>query len=151
FQRALPLRPAPQVQVAYHTERGRALYRAEKYGDALKACQAALQLAPDDASACGLQAQILLDQKRYAEATGSFSRYLENGGKPSAAIFRGRGLARLHTGDLRGALEDYTRALRLRLDAEVYTLRGWAYVFNKEWQPALHDFEEAIRRDPPKG
>jgi serine/threonine-protein kinase len=151
YRRALPCQPAAPIQAAYHTERGRSLYRARNYGAALGACQRALELDAGASNACSLQMQIFLEQGRHAEVVGAFSRYMESGGQLSAEIFRGRGLARLHLQELRGAVEDYTRALQLQPDADVYTLRGWAYILKKEWQPAREDFEAALRRNPAHG
>jgi tetratricopeptide (TPR) repeat protein len=59
-------------------------------------------------------------------------------------------------GDYLGARDDFTRVLDLRAgespsDAETYAHRGWAYFFADAWQPALRDFEQAVRLDPAYG
>ena len=50
-------------------------------------------------------------------------------------------------GDYLGAQDDYTRVVLNHPEAEIFEHRGWAYLFADAWQPALHDFDEAIRLD----
>ena len=49
------------------------------------------------------------------------------------------------------AVEDYTRALELQPDADIYQHRGWAHFFSDAWKLALRDFSKAIELDPQAG
>jgi tetratricopeptide (TPR) repeat protein len=49
------------------------------------------------------------------------------------------------------AVDDYTRALELAPDGDIYQHRGWAYFFSDAWQLALRDFSKAIELDPTAG
>jgi tetratricopeptide (TPR) repeat protein len=49
------------------------------------------------------------------------------------------------------AVEDYTRALELAPDGDIYQHRGWAYFFSDAWKLALRDFSKAIELDHEAG
>jgi tetratricopeptide (TPR) repeat protein len=49
------------------------------------------------------------------------------------------------------AVEDYTRALELAPDADIYQHRGWALFFSDAWKLALRDFSKAIELNPEEG
>jgi tetratricopeptide (TPR) repeat protein len=82
--------------------------------------------------------------ERYEQAERAFDQYLRQGGEEKSDIFRGRGLARMKRGEHPEAVEDYTRALELAPDAEIYQHRGWAHFFSDAWKLALRDFSKAI-------
>src|SRR5262249_53233919 len=84
---ALPLRPPVQVLWSYHVERGRRLLRVRRFEDALRACDAALELAPDQPLPLAIQARILLERRRYAQAERAFDEYLQKGGEGEPDIF----------------------------------------------------------------
>ncbi len=46
------------------------------------------------------------------------------------------------------AAEDYTRALELAPDGDIYQHRGWAHFFADAWKLALRDFSKAIALNP---
>jgi tetratricopeptide (TPR) repeat protein len=46
------------------------------------------------------------------------------------------------------AVEDYSKALDLAADADVYQHRGWAHFFSEAWKLALRDFSKALELDP---
>jgi tetratricopeptide (TPR) repeat protein len=145
---ALRLRPPVQVVTGYHAERGRALLRGGRYGEALRASAAALELSPDQPRPSEVRGQALLALGRHEQAEAAFDRYLRDGGEEKSDVFRGRGLARMKLGKYPEAAEDYTRALGRAPDADVYQHRGWAYFFSDAWKLALRDFSEAIELDP---
>jgi eukaryotic-like serine/threonine-protein kinase len=151
FRQASRLQPPAPVQAAYHVFRGRKLHLAKRYDEALQACGEAIAISPRSPDAYELQGRVLLDQGHHRRAFDSFGQYLERGGKVSVSLYRGLGLARAHLGDYAGAVEDYSQALELRPDAGLYAYRGWAYILSEAWQPALADFEEALRREPANG
>src|SRR5207247_4303925 len=50
-------------------------------------------------------------------------------------------------GRYREAVEAFHGALKLRTDAETYSLRGWAYLGQEAARPALADFDAALNLD----
>ncbi len=146
-QRAARLHPPPLVILGYHIERARRLCQASKYREALADCDAALRVTPDSPLAHGVRARSLLELQRYAEAESAYNEYLRHGGEPTADLFRGRGLARMKRGRYPEAVDDYTRALERRPDADIYLHRGWAYFFSDSWKLARRDFDKAIELD----
>ncbi len=142
-------RKAPRQAVAgYHLERGRRLFVAARFRESLDASSAARELSPGDPLPDELCARALLSMERYELAERSFTRYLQKGGPKKSDIFRARGLARMKLGKFSEAVDDYTRALELALDAEIYQHRGWAHFFADAWKLALRDFSAAILLDP---
>jgi tetratricopeptide (TPR) repeat protein len=119
----------------------------------LAACEAALELAPDDAEAHRVRISALMELKRYDAVLASADTYIARG-KPSAKVFEIRGLARETRRDDAGAVADFNRALELTPDAEppqrsrLLNLRGWAYQFADLPRMALPDFEESLRLVP---
>ena len=123
------------------------LHQAGRLDESLAACDAALEIDPRSAPAHLLRIQVLLDQKRYDDLLRSCDVALESG-KPSAELYRLRGMAKDALKDFPGAIADYTQSLSLSPPGERPRLlrrRGWSYMSNEAYYPALHDFEEAVR------
>jgi serine/threonine-protein kinase len=148
---AMRFHPPSQVVVDYHVARGRILLRGKRHEDAVRACEAAQELAPHDPMAYEVRGRALLALGRCQAAERSFDQYLRSGGEEVSDIFRGRGLARMKLGKYPEAVEDYTRALERVPDAEIYQHRGWAHFFSDAWKLALRDFSKAIDLDPAVG
>ncbi|MGP0063057.1 MAG: protein kinase domain-containing protein [Isosphaeraceae bacterium] len=130
-------------------KQARLLRQADRQREALAACDAALGIAPRFAPAHLMRIQLLLDQKRYDELLRSCEVALESA-RPSAELYRLRGMARDALEDHPGAIEDYTLALSMATPAEKPRLlrrRGWSYLFDEAYRPAIHDFEEVIHLD----
>jgi tetratricopeptide (TPR) repeat protein/tRNA A-37 threonylcarbamoyl transferase component Bud32 len=150
------LLPLPgQVLADLCAEQGRALCQGAEYEAAVAACDAALRLCPEHADAHVWRGQALLKLHRLREAAGAFDRYFRHSRETDVRAvgnaYRWRGQVRVGLGDFLGARDDYTRALLLQPDADIYTHRGWAYFFADAWRPALRDFDRAIRLDAAKG
>jgi len=148
MHKAVQLHPPVQVLVGYHVERGRNLLRDNKYEDALQACAAALELAPDQAQPYEVRGRALLALGHFEQAEESLDVYLLKGGEAKADVFRNRGLARMKRGRYPEAADDYTRALERAPDAALYQHRGWAHFFADAWKLALRDFARAVELDP---
>jgi tetratricopeptide (TPR) repeat protein len=133
---------------AYQLERGRRLFLAARFRESFDASSAARELAPGDPLPDELRARALLALGRDELAERSFAEYLYKGGPAKSDIFRARGLARMKLGKFSAAVDDYTRALDLAPDAEIYQHRGWAHFFADAWKLALRDFAAAIALDP---
>jgi tetratricopeptide (TPR) repeat protein len=140
---------AAKARAEAHRERGQLLHRARKLDDALAAYDAALKADPGSTDTLGCRAELLLAQRRYAEALADFDRYLLGGGKPVARTYHGRALARAQLGQHQAAIGDFTLALALKSDGEgLHLQRGLAYLACQNWKDAAADFEEVLRREP---
>jgi tetratricopeptide (TPR) repeat protein/tRNA A-37 threonylcarbamoyl transferase component Bud32 len=144
MKRAERLQPPPSVLLDYHSERARRLCQLGKYNEALEACAAALSAVPGHPLPQGVRARALLELRQYEQAERAYGEYLRDGGEASWEIFRGRGLARMKLGRYPEAVDDYTRALERRPDAEISQHRGWAHFFSDAWKLSLRDFNQAI-------
>jgi tetratricopeptide (TPR) repeat protein len=79
--RAMRLRPPARVVCSYQVERGRCLMRDRRYEEALRACEEALELAPDQPLPLAVRGRALLALGRYEPAERSFDQYLRGGGR----------------------------------------------------------------------
>jgi serine/threonine protein kinase/Tfp pilus assembly protein PilF len=146
-----------------HLERGRILYRAAKFNEALQTFDRALAVAltaesPSQmlevkklqAEAHQLRAEALLEINRFEEAVAGFEQSMKLA-PATASAHRARGLARAKLGKYAEAVEDYTRALEIdRLqgkpaDPQTLAYRGWAYLVYDAPKLAQRDFDEALR------
>jgi tetratricopeptide (TPR) repeat protein len=151
-----------EVLAVAHAERGRILFDAQKYSQAVAAYDAALEIRPDMAGVYRWRAEALVDwghaerredlrRQRFESASQSFDQYLKRGGEPSADFYKKRGENRARLHKYPGAIADYEQALTLAPDSVTYAARGWIHLVTGANESALHDFEEAIRRDPKNG
>jgi tetratricopeptide (TPR) repeat protein len=133
-----------------YTLSGRILFEQKRYQDAVQACELALEAQPRHAAAYLCRAEALLKLEKYAEAQRCFDDYLRAARPPPqrevlAHVYLGLGLTRARLGDYPGAIADYNRAVELQPDSFTRTLRGWAYLADKDTTMARRDFDEAIR------
>jgi eukaryotic-like serine/threonine-protein kinase len=148
---ALKRQPPAEIVVGYHVERARNQLRAGNAAEAVRACDAALALTPNASAAHEVRGRALLALKRFADAEAALNRFLKMDGKAGADTFLARGQARMQLGKFADAIDDYTRALEKRPDAEVYQHRGWAHFFADAWKLASRDFSKAIELDAEPG
>jgi eukaryotic-like serine/threonine-protein kinase len=143
--------PANPVLASDHTNRGQLLALEHRGTEALAAFEAAVKIVPDYEEAHRLALNVLLRLKRYHDVVRSCDALVARG-KPAAATYELRGLARADLKDFAGAIEDMTSALALRPDrADLLTRRGLLYIVADAPALALRDFEAAIRLDPASG
>jgi serine/threonine protein kinase/Flp pilus assembly protein TadD len=147
LDRALGLKPAPAVAAECLVEQARNRYRAGKYAEALRACDAALEKYSTCAGAHYLRGQVLLELHSPGAALTAFKAYQDEKGEENARFYLWRGRARLQAGDYLGARDDANQALAREPSVAHYALRGWAYFFADAWKPALGDFEKALQGD----
>jgi tetratricopeptide (TPR) repeat protein len=147
-RQAEALRPPVHVVLSYHLERARGLVHARRWQDAVQACDAALEIAPEHPLPYELRGHALLALQQYEQAEWSFELFVRKGGTATSDTFRARGQARMKLGRFPEAADDYTRALQLAPDAEIYQHRGWAHFFSDAWKLALRDFTRAIELNP---
>ncbi len=116
--------------------------------EALKACDAALELAPQIELAHQLRIHELLDLKRYDDLLHACDLALR-AIKLSPDLYLLRGMAKDGLADYRGATDDYTLALSLLPESpRVLCRRGWSHLAYDSDRHALRDFEDAVRLDP---
>jgi tetratricopeptide (TPR) repeat protein len=141
---------APRLLAADQVERGRLLYDAGRYEQARQACVEAGKAQPGYAPAIRLEAEALLQLKRYKEAAAAFERYQRaDRARLDANLFHKQALAYLEAGDLAAALHCCTQGLaRQPASAELHALRGWALLMKEAPKPAQEDFAAALKLDP---
>ncbi|WP_369765263.1 tetratricopeptide repeat protein [Flavobacterium sp. WC2429] len=69
----------------------------------------------------------------------------------NADALRYRGEIKYDSDDYNGAIEDYTKAIKINPDASYYFSRGLAFYYLKDYKNALKDMDVAIKLDPAKG
>ena len=63
--------------------------------------------------------------------------------------YSARAIARSNVGDFENALNDYNEAIKFNLnDADGYASRGQFYVWRKQYDLAIQDFDKALQLDP---
>ena len=107
----------------------------EEYDAALADLDLARKLDPAEMRVAAERGMTLSAMGRYAEAEPELSRFLRLGSK-TAPVFAERAKVREHLGDRAGAVADYTAAIALRPDVELYMARG-------ALQESLGDLAEA--------
>jgi tetratricopeptide (TPR) repeat protein len=145
----LARRLAPgKVLAQVRLQRGLVLRQLRRHQEALAAYCAALAITPSDPEAWRWRAEAELQLRLYEDALKSYGRYFDLGGARSAEIYQRQAVARLHTRDLRGALDDYTSALALRPDNPTGLLvqRGQIYLADGASALAERDFNDVIAR-----
>jgi tetratricopeptide (TPR) repeat protein len=126
---------------------------AAEYRKALADCNAVIDVRPDFTDAYRQRAEVRLALKENKAAADDLDRYLTMDLHPTPAVWRARGL--LHAEDKKPdkAVEAYTQALSLtkKGDASIPDIlsdRGWAYLAQLAAQPALTDFDAALKLKP---
>jgi eukaryotic-like serine/threonine-protein kinase len=134
-----------------HTNRGKLLYRDDRFVDALQESKLALQIKPTFIDAHILQVQSLLKLRRYDELFRSCDAALAMG-KKSAVLFELRGLAHSARHEYPAAIRDYGEALEIRPDDPgLLAKRGWVYLTVESPRLALVDFEASVKLNPADG
>jgi tetratricopeptide (TPR) repeat protein len=137
--------PRSQWIAVDSTKQAALFHHAGRYDEAVKSCDAALEIAPRYALAHHARIHALLVLKRYDDLIRSCDVALESV-KPAAELYELRGMAKDDIEDFAGAIEDYTLSLSIQPEnPRVLRRRGWSYLADDANRPAAHDFDEAIR------
>jgi tetratricopeptide (TPR) repeat protein len=99
---------------AAHVELAHLHNLAEENDAALEHCLAVLKTRPTFVPVQRQYAQVLLALKRYKEAGAALDQYLKQGGEPTVAVYRARGLIHAGQKDDRSAMVAYSQALALK-------------------------------------
>lgn len=117
------------------------------YDKALEYCNQAIALDSVKANYLYEKANILDNAGRTQEAIKTMSDYIANTPDEPAGYYQ-RGWFKDHSGDIEGALEDYTMAITLQPNvAYVYLNRGALYRLKGENAKAESDFKQVVRLD----
>ncbi len=152
FQRAVELEPKDSTSdllVRCLVELGRLFHREGKYATALACYDRVLRQRPAYLLAQRFRAETLLALDRPTEAGRALDQYLAANKQATADVYQARGLICAGTGDLPGAIEMYTLALRQNPnDVETRCFRGWTYLLTDAVRLALKDFETCLKEEP---
>lgn len=117
------------------------------YDKALEYCNQAIALDSVKTNYLYEKANILDNAGRTQEAIKTMSDYIANTPDEPAGYYQ-RGWFKDHSGDIEGALEDYTMAITLQPNvAYAYLNRGVLYRLKGENAKAESDFEQVVRLD----
>jgi serine/threonine protein kinase/Flp pilus assembly protein TadD len=130
-----------------HFERGRILQLGKRHAEAVSAYEEVLRIRPEYAEAYRLRGKALLELHHYKEAIASFDQYLARA-VPDVPTYRARAWAKTRLGQHASAIEDYTLALSLKPDSDMYTYRGSLHLLCHAPELAQSDFETALRLHP---
>lgn len=117
------------------------------YDKALEYCNQAIALDSVKTNYLYEKANILDNAGRTREAIKTMSDYIANTPDEPAGYYQ-RGWFKDHSGDIEGALEDYTMAITLQPNvAYAYLNRGVLYRLKGENAKAESDFKQVVRLD----
>lgn len=117
------------------------------YDKALEYCNQAIALDSVKTNYLYEKANILDNAGRTQEAIKTMSNYIANTPDEPAGYYQ-RGWFKDHSGDIEGALEDYTMAITLQPNvAYAYLNRGVLYRLKGENAKAESDFKQVVRLD----
>ena len=117
------------------------------YDKALEYCNQAIALDSVKANYLYEKANILDNAGRTREAIKTMSDYIANTPDEPAGYYQ-RGWFKDHSGDIEGALEDYTMVITLQPNvAYAYLNRGVLYRLKGENAKAESDFKQVVRLD----
>ncbi len=117
------------------------------YDKALEYCNQAIALDSVKTNYLYEKANILDNAGRTQEAIKTMSDYIANTPDEPAGYYK-RGWFKDHSGDIEGALEDYTMAITLQPNvAYAYLNRGVLYRLKGENAKAESDFKQVVRLD----
>jgi rubrerythrin len=88
-----------------------------------------------------------LQEERYAEAVKHFSEAIRHNPN-EAEYYNGRGLSHSNLGSSDAAIADYSKAIQLCPNAEVYAFRGMEYIAKDDLANARADLKRGFEIDP---
>jgi serine/threonine-protein kinase len=142
------LRRSPKAAPA-HVSQGEYYYNHGDLDQALKGYEAAIQVNPYYAMAYQRKAQVLFDKGRRDDAMRACEEAIRL--RPRyQPVYKLRGLILLYSfRDYQRAITDFDQALRLRgEDSEAQAGRGAAYCELQQYDDAIRDCSEAVRKNP---
>ena len=136
--RALEIRPTAQLQMT----KGLALWKLERYDDAVAAFDEALRLDPANADATRYRGAALFESERYAEAIAALQLAID---LDAAAQREEDPATHAQLGEALRLSEDFRRAaLEFSRAIELDNANAWAYARYGETLRSLGQYEEAL-------
>ena len=156
FAQASKRRRVPEFSPAAYNRLGNRYYQQGEYDKALEAYNRSMAVAPAIGLTFLFRANVLAASGRHEEAIQDYDRadndatILQRGIQD--VVLYNRGNSKAQFGELQGAIQDYTQALRWDPDTpQMHYNRGNAYLDLYQFQEALIDFEAASNIDGPPG
>lgn len=139
-------------QASDYVELAHLQHDAKQYEAALASIDAAVQIRADYPPAQRQRAITLLALDRHREAGQALDHYLRRRAPAEkddpARLYRARGLIHFRLQEYAEAVEAFGQSLTFGADKNTFSERGWANLKLGALQPALTDFESALRLDP---
>lgn len=148
--------------VAAFTARGSVYLDVERYAEALRDLDAALDLHPDHLPAIGLRAETYVMMVRneeradikpvyFKKALEDFNRLIQLDPPSLAWVLTRRARAYRLMGQHEAALADFNRSIELdSQNSKAFSKRGELYLELKAYRTALSDFQQALHLEPEK-
>jgi tetratricopeptide (TPR) repeat protein len=143
-------RPGSPLWIEVMLDRARLKLNNNELAAALSDCKAVLDEDKKVAAAYRLRAEALVRQNQpnlTSDALDALNSYLAAGGEPTPEVHLSRGMLHTNLGQHSQALIAFDAAVRLRDDVQTRNLRGWSYLAVMAAQPALDDFDDALKKD----
>ena len=130
-----------------HLKQGQSRMNSGMHDEAIAEFTAAISFDPAQSMPYYYRALARHKKGDYEQAVNDYSEVLRL--TPEYALaYQNRAAIFVQMGDNNKAIEDYTALLRFAADSNTYKLRGDAHFKNKNYNPAIADYSEAIRLDP---
>ena len=156
FAQASRRRRVPEFSPAAYNRLGNRYYQQGEYDKAIEAYNRSMAVAPATGLAFLFRANVLAASGRNEEAIEDYDRavnditILQRG--IQGVVLYNRGNSKVELGDLQGAIQDYTEAIRWDpTTPQIYYNRGNAYLDLYQFQEALIDFKVVSDIDGPPG
>ncbi|HEY1351791.1 MAG TPA: tetratricopeptide repeat protein [Ktedonobacteraceae bacterium] len=148
FERASQLNPASNTYA--YSGQGQALYHLQRYDEAQRACEQAIQISAENFLAYLCIGDIFRTLGRHQDACERYTRALQKNDR-SVLAYIGRGACLLATGEKTQALADYEQALHLDADtveaacAQAYLGQGAALQALERYPQARTAYQKALQ------
>ncbi len=154
FAQASKRMRAPRLSANAYRRRADNYYQLGEYDKAIDDYNRSIDTGPTTGLTYLLRANVLAASGRHEEAIDDYNRadgdsmILQQGNQDVVLYNRGNSKAEL--GDIQGAIQDYTKAIRRNPTmAQFYYNRGNAYLDVSHFQEAIADFDTASNLDGP--
>lgn len=103
-----------------------------------------------EAIASFAQGRVAYEQGNLDQAIQAFSTAIDKAGGPTgyARAYYWRGQVQVEKEDYSAALADFSKAIELEPDADLYGARGWVYIDSQDYAKAESDFKHAVELSP---
>ncbi|MDW8020719.1 MAG: tetratricopeptide repeat protein [Chloroherpetonaceae bacterium] len=142
---SMVIRQTPEEWSAW-VNRGFANAQLAQFEEAIADYDKAHQLAPNEISVLLHRASLYFSLGKYAEARQNLDAAIEQDPK-NAELFYYRGLCKAKLKDDTGAIDDFTKSIRLKASPLTYYERGLAKARFRRYNEAIYDFDNAIELD----